>query len=69
VPSGTPADAVGIDAGATITAVNGARVTDGASLRSALDAFHPGDRVTVHWTDRSGASHSADVTLTAGPPA
>ncbi len=69
VPSGSPADHAGIAAGDTIVGVNSAQVTDGASLRSALDAFHPGDHVTIHWVDRSGASHSADVTLTTGPPA
>jgi S1-C subfamily serine protease len=69
VPSGTPADEAGISSGATIVGIDDTKVTDGASLRSALDAFHPGDHVTVHWTDRSGTSHSAEVALTTGPPA
>jgi S1-C subfamily serine protease len=69
VRSGTPADHAGITAGSTIVAVDDADVTDGASLRSALDVYHPGDRVTVHWVDADGASHSAEATLITGPPA
>ena len=31
--------------------------------------LHPGDHVSVSWTDSSGNSHHANVTLEAGPPA
>jgi S1-C subfamily serine protease len=51
----------------TITALGGAPVTSAQSLLTLMDTHHPGDRVSVTWVDPSGASHSATVTLAAGP--
>ena len=31
------------------------------------DSVKPGDKVTIGWTDQSGVSHSAKVTLATGP--
>ena len=65
--SGSAADRAGITAGDAITEVDGKKVTTGAALRAALGSHHPGDRVSVHWVDTSGTSHSATVTLKDGP--
>ncbi|HJQ44685.1 MAG TPA: trypsin-like peptidase domain-containing protein [Jatrophihabitantaceae bacterium] len=66
VANGPAADA-GINAGDVITAVNGTRVSSSAGLKSALAKTKPGDRVTITWTDSSGSSHRATVTLVQGP--
>jgi len=67
VVSGGPANLAGLAAGDVITAVNGKSVTSAQALQSALGRHHPGDRVSVGWTDQSGQSHSAKVQLATGP--
>lgn len=67
VASGTPADNAGLGAGDTITSVSGTAVTSAQGLTAAMQGRHPGDRVTLAWTDTSGAGHTASVTLAAGP--
>jgi S1-C subfamily serine protease len=68
VVTGTPAASAGLAAGDTITAVNGAAVTSADGLSSALGAHKAGDRVTITWVSgTTGATHSATVTLIAGP--
>ena len=67
VVSGGPADLAGLAAGDVITSVNGQSVTSAQALQSALGRHHPGDRVSVSWTDQSGQSHSAKVQLATGP--
>jgi len=67
VVSGTPADQAGLAAGDVITAAGGQRVTGPNSLQSALERFHPGDQVSISWTDQTGQSHTATVTLVNGP--
>ncbi|MBN9153334.1 MAG: trypsin-like peptidase domain-containing protein [Microbacterium sp.] len=69
VYDGTPAASAGLVAGDTITAIGGTAVTDASSLSAAIASHDPGDRVTVTWVDAAGASHSAAVTLIAGPAA
>jgi len=69
VYDGTPAAAAGLVAGDTITAVNGKHVADGAALSTALKAHHPGDKVSITWTNAYGDSHTAKVTLAEGPAA
>jgi S1-C subfamily serine protease len=53
--------------GDEITSVNGQTVDSPDALTSALQNHRPGDKVTIGWTDQSGQSHSATVTLTTGP--
>jgi S1-C subfamily serine protease len=67
VVSGGPAETAGLAAGDVITAVGGTTVTSADDLSTALAAADPGDRVRVSWTDTTGTSHTATVTLIAGP--
>lgn len=67
VVSGAPAELAGIAAGDVITSVNGTSVTSAQALQSALGQHHPGDRVSIGWTDQSGQAHSAKVHLATGP--
>jgi S1-C subfamily serine protease len=67
VEQGTPADDIGLATGDTITSVNGQAVTSASGLTTALSGSHPGDQVSIGWTDASGGQHSAKATLTTGP--
>jgi S1-C subfamily serine protease len=67
VVSGGPADDAGITAGDVVTAVGGTTVSSAADLSSALEGYHPGDRVSITWTTTSGTSQTVTVTLTTGP--
>ena len=69
VVSGTPAAQTGLAAGDVITSVDGQTVTSPKGLQAALEQHHPGDSVTIGWTDQAGQSHSASVTLVNGPAA
>ncbi|SOD74228.1 S1-C subfamily serine protease [Jatrophihabitans sp. GAS493] len=62
-----PAAKAGIVAGDAITAVNGKSISSADDLTSALADAHPGDSVTVTWTDASGSSHRTKITLATGP--
>jgi len=65
--AGTPAAEAGIAAGDTVTRVGTIRVRSAAQLRRAVTTYSPGDHVRLTWTDRTGTSHVAMVTLMAGP--
>jgi S1-C subfamily serine protease len=67
VYEGTPAARAGISAGDRITAVGSTTVRSAAQLHTALGRLSPGDQTSITWTDTSGASHDATVTLAAGP--
>jgi S1-C subfamily serine protease len=69
VNAGSPAKAAGLAAGDTITSFGGAPVSSATSLTQLVHAKHPGDTVTIAWTDSSGQQHTATVHLTAGPAA
>ena len=69
VQSGTPADAAGLSAGDVITSVDGQSVSSGTSIQQVLASHHPGDKISISWTDPYGQSHTATVTLAAGPAA
>jgi S1-C subfamily serine protease len=68
VVAGLPAANAGIDKGDVITALDSTPVNDTDDLRAALFAHHPGDTVTVSFTDVVGNQTSAQVTLADGPP-
>jgi S1-C subfamily serine protease len=63
----TPAAQIGLASGDTITAIGGHEIAAASDLQGVIEQYHPGDKVTVTWTDQSGQSHSASVTLVAGP--
>jgi S1-C subfamily serine protease len=67
VVSGSPADDAGLTAGDVITAVGGADVASASGLSDLIAAHHPGDTVTIVWTDASGSQHSEEVALVSGP--
>jgi S1-C subfamily serine protease len=67
--SGSPAATAGLAAGDVITSVAGQTVTDPSQISSILASDHPGDKVTVTWTDTEGQSHTATITLATGPAA
>ena len=69
VQQGSGADKAGITGGSTITAVDGVAVTSSSALMKQMVPYQPGDKVDVTWTDSSGSSHHATVTLGSGPPA
>ncbi len=64
---GTAAAAAGIGNGDTILSVGGTAVNSGSDLQAVIEGHHPGDKVSVSWSDATGQTHTATVTLTAGP--
>jgi S1-C subfamily serine protease len=69
VLQGTPAANAGLSAGDVITSVDGQSVSSPSALQSAMERHHPGDRVTIGYTDQLGQSQSATMTLANGPAA
>ena len=69
VVNGSPASKAGLAQGDVITAVGGKSVSSPDDLTSIMAGYHPGDKVQVTWTDSSGQSHTATVTLATGPAA
>lgn len=67
VQQGTPAAAAGLTAGDTITSLAGHTITSAAQIRTVLNGYHPGDKVSIAWTDQAGGTHTATVTLGSGP--
>jgi S1-C subfamily serine protease len=64
---GTAAAKAGIAAGDRITAVGSTKVTGARQLHNLIAKLSPGDQVSISWTDTSGSSHTATVTLGTGP--
>jgi len=67
--AGTPAANAGLTQGDVVTALNGKPVSSGTQIQETLIGMHPGDKVSISWTDTSGQSHTANITLTVGPAA
>jgi S1-C subfamily serine protease len=67
--SGTPAAAAGLGQGDVITSLGGQSVSTGTDIQNILVGHHPGDTISIGWTDSSGQSHTATVTLASGPTA
>lgn len=67
VVQGSAAAQAGLTAGDTITSLGGHAITSSSQVRSVLAGFHPGDKISITWTDQAAQSHTATVVLTAGP--
>jgi S1-C subfamily serine protease len=67
VPGG-PAATAGLIPGDVITAAAGKAVSGPSDIQSIILAHKPGDNVTVTYTDGSGQSLTATITLASGPP-
>ena len=63
VPANSPAYAAGLDRDDTVTQIGGDRVTSQEEANAAISRRKPGDRVSVNYIDRAGASKSTPVTL------
>ncbi len=67
--SGSAAAQAGLAAGDQITSVGGHTVSSSPEIASVLQQYHPGQKISISWTDQSGQSQTATVTLTTGPAA
>jgi S1-C subfamily serine protease len=67
ITPGTPAARAGVVAGDVITSVGGHAVTSAMSVRSVLDAYHPGDTASLSWVDQDGQAHTATIVFAGGP--
>jgi S1-C subfamily serine protease len=65
--SGSPAAAAGVSAGDVIDSVGGHTVTSPAGLQTVIEQYHPGDKVSVVFTNQYGQTQTATVTLANGP--
>lgn len=64
----SPAQIAGLAAGDVITSVDGQPVASSNALTGLLEPFHPGNRVTIDWTNALGKVQTASVQLSSGPP-
>jgi S1-C subfamily serine protease len=67
VADGTPAASAGLQVGDAITSIDGNSVSSAQGLATTIAGHHPGDRITLGWTDAFGQSHTATITLATGP--
>jgi len=65
---GSPAESAGLAQGDVITSVDGTTLASFKDLRTALFAHHPGDSITVGYTDALGNAATTTLTLASGPP-
>jgi S1-C subfamily serine protease len=69
VQADSPADKAGIQGGDVITSIGDETITSSSDLQNVMNGYHPGDKVSVSWTDSSGSTHHATLQLVQGPPA
>jgi S1-C subfamily serine protease len=67
VVSGSPAQTAGLSGGDVIQSIDGQSVDSPTTLAGLLDQHHPGDHLTVGWTDTTGQTHTTTITATTGP--
>ncbi|HSZ42032.1 MAG TPA: trypsin-like peptidase domain-containing protein [Trebonia sp.] len=66
---GTPAYSAGLSEDDVITSVAGHQVSSDADIQQVLEGYHPGDKISIAWTNANGGSQNATVTLANGPAA
>jgi S1-C subfamily serine protease len=66
---GTAAASAGLTGGDMVTSLAGQQVSSSTDIQHILIGYHPGDKISIGWTDVNGQSHTATVTLTSGPVA
>ena len=67
IPGG-PASSAGLVPGDVITAINGRTISSPTVISSIVLQLKPGAKVTITYSDQTGASNSVSVTLGSGPP-
>lgn len=60
---GSPAEAVGLTPGATITSYNNVQLSTANALLKVLESSGPGERVLLGWVDEAGQTHEGFITL------
>lgn len=68
LPNGAAANA-GITQGSVITSLGGSAVDSPTTLTNLIGRYHPGDKVSITWSDQNGQTHTTTVTLAKGPAA
>jgi len=63
-----PAQEAGLAEDDVITSLGGKSISTANDLTAAISQYHPGDKVSIGWTDSSGQTHTATVQLSSGPP-
>ncbi|RAG87538.1 serine protease [Streptacidiphilus pinicola] len=63
----SPADQLGLVPGDVITSLDGSSVADANALTALLGRYHPGNTVTLGWTDGNGQAQSSRLALGNGP--
>jgi S1-C subfamily serine protease len=66
LPNGA-AQGAGLQQGDVITALNGTPVDSATTLTNLMDQHHPGDKLTITYTDAAGQQHTTTVTAVNGP--
>jgi predicted metalloprotease with PDZ domain len=67
ISANSPAYLAGLDRDDTVTQVGGERISSAEEANAIVSRRKPGDRVTVNYVDRSGASKSTTVTIVENP--
>jgi S1-C subfamily serine protease len=67
VVQGGAAASAGLTEGDTILAVGGHHISSSDDLQQVIEGYHPGNKVTVEWSNQAGQTQSATATLTVGP--
>jgi S1-C subfamily serine protease len=68
VVPGSPTAKAGLTSGDVLKRFDGKAVNSPTGLTALVVTKYPGDTVPIRWVDARGASHTASLTLAAGPP-
>ena len=68
VVPGSPAESSGLVQGDVLTSIDGTPLSSFKDLRTILFGHHPGDSITIGYTDPLGNASTATLALASGPP-